>query len=172
MKARLTMISAILTLTLSRQKQERAITFIELLIVIIIIGVLVIVAIPQFRKTFDDYVLENFVKDIYYLCHYLKGSAISQAKIHGLNIDSNKGEIWATYEETKNQFQELEGRFAKVYTLPDGVTLSININPPDKTKIYFYPDGSIDNATLIFENKYEKEISLISQGAMGELKIE
>lgn len=163
-------------------RKSSAITFIELLVVIIIIGILAGVSIPQFRKTFDNFELENFVKDIYYLSRYLQSSAISQGKIYRLNIDKDKNpiEFNATYQIKTDQgetmYQAVEGRFGKSYQAPQEVTISTT--PQDIKNIYFYPDGSvktegdIDNIAITLKNRYHKEISLSIQGAAGDIKIQ
>lgn len=150
-------------------KKQNAITFIELLVVVIIIGILFGASIPQFRNTFDNLELENFVKDIYYLSHYLQGSAIGQSKIYYLNINKEEGKFQAFYKEG-DEFKNIEGRFGKTYKTPQ--TASISTDPPDKNGIYFYPDGSIDKIKIALKNQYGRELSLIIKGAAGEIQIQ
>jgi len=141
--------------------------------VIIIIGVLVGVALPQFRKTFDNLELENFTKDIYYLTGYLRESAISQGKVYCLNFASERKEFQVTYRK-EGAFEALKGKFGKIYIVPQGVTIFIDSpeGAQETKSIYFYPDGSIDKATIIFENRYGRRISLIIPGAGGEIKVQ
>jgi len=154
-------------LLLGFKKTKKAITFIELVIVITIIGILIGISIPQFKKTFDNFELENFVKDIYYLSRYLQASAISQGKIHYLNIDPGEGRFWATYKENA-EFKKIQGKFGNIYKTPKEVIIST-----DKAGIYFYPDGSMDEITIKFMNRqYKNKISLIAKGASGDIKIQ
>lgn len=153
---------------LIRLRGERGITFIELLLVILIIGVLAGVSVPQFRKTLDNFELENFTKDIFFLCRYLQGSAIGQGKIYCLNIDRDKAEFRATVK-VGTDFKPAEGRFGRVYRA-QGVT-SVSLFPVDRTAVYFYPDGSIDNVTITFENKEAQKNSLVIAGVSGVIKI-
>lgn len=152
----------------------KAITFIELLIVILIIATLAVLSVPQFRKTFNSFEFSGFVKDIYYLSHYLRESAISKGKVYCLNIDTQKSapQFYATCQpdsEAGAQWVRLEGRFAKIYRVPQGATI-LSIEPADKKNIYFYPDGSIDSVTIILA--YAKtETSLIIRGASGAIQI-
>jgi prepilin-type N-terminal cleavage/methylation domain-containing protein len=148
------------------RKAQSAITFIELLIVIIIIGVLSAISIPQFKKTVENHALEAFVKDIYYLCRYLQASAISQEKVFCLNINQGEHKFWGTYIEG-DEFKKIPDRFGKTYQAPADAIIST-----DKPVIYFYPDGSIDTATINFDNEYNNKISLIIKGALGEIKIQ
>lgn len=150
-------------------RKNSAITFIELLVVIIIIGILGAVSIPQFRKTFDDFALNNFGRDIYYLCRYLQASAISQAKIHLLKIskDTPSGRFNAFYQtEGEQALIAVEGRFGKSYLAPENVMVT-----SEKSEIYFYPDGSLSEAEITFENNHGHKLSLGLNGASGGIKI-
>ena len=147
----------------------KALTFIELLLVIIIIGILTGVSIPQLRKAFDNFALENFAKDIYYLSRYLQGSAIAGGKIYYLNINKDKGEFQATYKE-ENEFKNIQGRFGKIYKALDGIIVSLE--PSERTGVYFYPDGSMDKIRITLENQYKKQLSIITKGVAGEIQIQ
>lgn len=148
---------------------KSSLTFIELLLVVVIISILVTLSIPQFRKTFDNLELESFVKDIYYLSRYLQASSISQAKIHCLNINLQEAKLWANYKE-ENELKQIEGKLGKIFAAPPGIIISLD--PADKTSVYFYPDGNIDKITITFENKYKKQVSLVTQGVTGDIKIQ
>lgn len=150
-------------------KALKAVTFIELLIVVIIIGVLSGLAVPRFKTTFETLSLENYVKDVYYLGRYLQTTASAQAKVFCLNIDKEKKELKASYQD-EDKFIPLTGRFGKAYKLPEGV--SVVSDPETKPEVYFYPDGGTDKVKLTFTNQYKKEISLLFQGAGGGIKIE
>lgn len=136
-------------------------TFIELLIVIAIIGVLTGIAVPQIRKTYDNFQQETFAKDLFYLVRYLQDCSISVGKIYCLNIDLDNAEFQAVYKKEDN-FLNLSGKFGKKYKLPSGIELTID--PVEKRQVYFYPDGSIDKISIVFINRLGKKAVITIQG--------
>jgi prepilin-type N-terminal cleavage/methylation domain-containing protein len=156
----------------STRAQNHAFTFIELLIVITITAILAGMAVPNIKKSIDNFELDNFVKDIYYLCLYLKESAISQGTSFCLTIakDQEPVRFYATYKNENGQWQAVEGKFAKAYKLPKAIAIA-SIEPCDKTSIYFYPDGSIDTISIGFKNNLKRQVSLIIKWATGTIQI-
>lgn len=167
------------TIFVMTAKSKQALTFIELFVVIIIIGILIGVSIPHLKKTFDNFELENFAKDIYYLTHYLQTSAISQGKIFCLNINQDEGIFCATYKEndeaeSNSEPKKIEGRFGRDYRPPEGASIFTEplTEPLEVTTICFYPDGSKDKIMITLKNRHEKEITLSIKGAAGEIQIQ
>lgn len=151
---------------------NKAITFLELLIVIAIIGILSVSIIPAFRNTVSNFALEGFAKDIYFLCRYLQASAVTNSKIYCLNIDTLEGKFWATYQ-VGDEYRGIGGRFGKIYLAPANTSISVTFPEPlDIPKIYFYPDGAADEAVINFENNHNHKVTLATQGESGGIKIQ
>jgi len=144
-------------------------SLLELLIVVFIISVLSGLSLPRIKNTFQKFELQNFAKNLYYLCHYLRDSSISQRAIYYLSIDKEKKEFQALYKQ-ESGFKNLSGRFGKKYPAPQGVNISID--PPDKSGVWFYPDGSIDKIIILFDGLKQDKASLIIKGAAGEIQIQ
>jgi len=148
---------------------KKAITFVELLIVITIIAILFSITIVRLKPTFDNLELENFAKVLYYLTRYLQASSIRNAEIYYLKIDKEQG-ILQAFLKNKEEFQNIEGRFGKIYRVPSQVIISTE--PSQAPGIYFYPDGSINKITITFENQNKKKVSLNIKGVAGEITIQ
>mgnify|MGYP001100251008 CR=1 FL=1 len=141
-------------------------TLIEMLIVVIILSILIGISIPNIKKSIDNFNLESFVNDIYYLCLYLKESAISKGEQFSLyiNKDTEPLEFQPLYKE-----EDKLVNFRKPYKLPSGITFLIE--PKDKTDINFYPDGSCDPIVITFQNNSKKKLSLVIKGSNCKIQV-
>lgn len=157
-------------MTAQNRSGARAITFIELLVVVIILSVFIGVSAPQFRKSFEGFEAENFIKNIYYLASYLQNSAISQGRIYCLNIAPGEGKFWVT-NKIGDRFEPSKERFTKASQAPGGLKISFVPDKAEQASIYFYPDGSVEQITIAFEDKYSKKVYLDIKGTMGGIKI-
>jgi len=155
---------------------KKAYTFIELLFVVLIIGILIGVSVPQLKRAAQGFALDDAVKNLYYFSRYLRETAVSEGKVYCLNIDTTNGLFWGTFLDTEtepdkeNRFISLPGRFEKKLKIPSGS--QVVTEPPDKTRVFFYPDGRIENIKIIISNDYVQTRSLTIKGATGEIKIE
>lgn len=152
--------------------QNNGFTFIELLIVIAIIGVLSGMVIPNLKATQSNFQMDGFVKDVYYLSKYLQVAAISRSRIYRLDITNDIGKTFfsAKYKNADGEFIPLGGGFKKEYAMPLDLEIA-SMEPPDKLNIFFYPDASVDEATMVFKNKSGKEMTLIFKGAGSAIQI-
>ncbi len=148
---------------------KKAFTLIELLIVITILGILTGVSVPQLRKTADNFQLDNFVKDTYYLCRYLESSSISEGRIYCLNVNPSEKWLKTSYKDSDGTFKPAAGKSARARKVPEGISI---VTSSDITEIYFYPDGSISGITLAFKNNHNHKASLTTSGTTGAIKIE
>lgn len=152
-----------------KHSNKAAFTYIELIVVVLILGIFIGLSIPQFKKTFADLELDNFVKNIYLLCNYLQSNSIAQAKIYSLNFSGELKEFKSYFLKENGEWQILKQRFSRLYRLPEKITLETT--PAKKNNVLFYPDGSSDNLTLIFKNEFGYERILLIGGS-GEIKIQ
>ena len=137
--------------------------------VVVIMGILAGLIAPSIKKTYDNLAFNSFVKDLYYVARYLQASAVSQKKAYRLDINSNERTFQIKVKKN-NEYAAVAGRFKKIFRAPLGVTM---FTKPSGTKaVYFYPDGSMDQATFVFKNQDENTVSLVLQGASGVIKVQ
>ena len=136
----------------------RAMTFIELMLVILILGILTMVAVPVFRKTFSSLELNTFSRELQSTMHYYTHKALTDAKTITLTIDSEKREYAARIKEETNPFE--------THAIPR--TLSIET---EHKEINFYPDGTIDKVTIVIFNAQGMRIELTTKGVYSGVKI-
>ncbi|MDP2904880.1 MAG: prepilin-type N-terminal cleavage/methylation domain-containing protein [Candidatus Omnitrophota bacterium] len=141
-------------------------TLIELLLVVVLVGVLVGVAAPRLRSVAAGYELENFAKDVYYLGMYLQSSAVAERKIYCLSIDIDHRGFAAAYKEG-NVLKPLTGRFSVARVAPRGVAIIT-----ENKEVYFYPDGSMDEAQVSFKGEGKQGFSLKFSGTGGSIEMQ
>lgn len=119
-----------------RHRNPVGFTLLEILLVVVIIAIVVTISTPQFRKTLTSVQLADTTQDIAQCMRFLRSKASTEKKIYQLKFDLAGGRYIAG-DESKS--------------IPKGVTIALTINP-----INFYPDGSIDKATVyLFKGKEE-----------------
>ena len=147
---------------------KRGFSFVELLVVVVIMGILTAAAVPRFKKTYDRVEFENFSKNIYYLIQYLQNSAIVDKKIYYLNINKENNEFVARRLEN-GETVSLKGRFAKVIRIPKTINLNID---PETDYICFFPNGKIDDRSIIFTDRFGKKIIIDTRNINNDIQIQ
>lgn len=139
-------------------ERRKSFTLIEFLLVIVITGILITVSLPNLRKSFDDFRLNDFSGELQLFMMYLKDRSIVEGKTVALNIDNENQRLWAQFKG--------ETRSLRILNLPQGLFL----NSAQK-QIFFYPDGQIDSVTLTVTNALGHKMILTTKGVFGGVKI-
>ncbi|MBM3253641.1 MAG: hypothetical protein FJZ16_05275 [Candidatus Omnitrophica bacterium] len=147
-----------ITMTLVTGK-IKGLTFIEVLFVVIIIGILTIVSLPNFRKTFNNLQLKSFAQELQASMNYLHQRSVIEGKIIYLNIDDEKKEYFA---KIKGNSERL-----RTYRIPNDIKIET-----EQKEILFYPDGSIDKVIIKLINLDNQNITLTTKGVFGGVKIQ
>ena len=152
-----------------RADKPAGFTFIELLISVTIMLILIGVSLPSLKKALDNFGIENYARNISYLGRYLQASSISEGKIYCMKVLPAENKIFPFFIDGNNLQQKLSARMGREHLLPQGVKF---LNPQDEEIVYFYPDGTAQGGNISFANSYNSKISLLINGATGEIAIE
>lgn len=121
---------------LRQRHNPKGFTLLEILLVAVIVAILIAIATPQFRKTLTSIQLANTTQDIAQFMRFLRVKASTEKKVYQLKFDL-AGLRYSSQNESRQ--------------IPSGINVTLTINP-----INFYPDGSIDKATVfLFKGKEE-----------------
>lgn len=127
---------------------NRGFTLLELIFVVTIVAVIVTMALPQFRETFDFLVARNFVFDVVSFARYAQAKAIIKRAPIRLVFDAEKKilkiESYSGTEKIGEEEIEI-WRAERSKQMPDFVSVDLkNV----KGGIKFYPNGTADKATI------------------------
>jgi len=127
-------------------------TFIELVLVILIISSLVALAVPGFRKAFNNMQFEQVSSDISGALNFARANAIFKRTECRVMISRDKQSFY------------IEGR-SNVYHMPQGIKIN-----SDKESVSFYPDGRSQSITITLSSS-DKIRAFSTEGTRGYVKI-
>jgi Tfp pilus assembly protein FimT len=143
-------------------KKKSGFTLIELVLVCVLLLVMINISIPLFRNTFYTIRIENSLRDVSQVVRYLHTRSVVEGIRYKMNFDYQNGIYWAELEEKSGYgsgaFRTMKERIGGKHKLSGGVSME-----GDETEIFFYPDGRIDDAEVLFKDtsglRYSLEIS-------------
>ena len=136
------------------RRGRRGFTFLELIFVITLMAILAAVTLPQFRRSFDSLVLQNFVSDFTSLAMYAQAKAVSGSSETRVDFDLPQKRIL-----TEDH---------KVKAIPDSVLVDLK---EGTGKIVFYPDGTSDKADFEIRGKYGGKYSISVDPGTGYVNV-
>ena len=117
---------------MNRQTAHPAFTLIELVLVMVIIALMCGILAPALFKFTAGRAVDNFGRQIVSAAQYAREQSISEARVYRMNFDPNSGQVWLSADAGGGTFNTLTGDFSKRYQTPQGVRMSVQINPqPD-----------------------------------------
>lgn len=144
------------------RRNNKAFTFVELLVVVILLSVVSALAIPNFRNTYYNFLLTETSHNLTYLMRYAQASAIAERVNYRLNFDTQYQKYWLTKKSEKDSFARIQGKFGRVFDLNKSISIEAKV-----TVINFYPDGKIDKASMYLSNKNEKFYTITTEAQAG-----
>ena len=147
-------------------KKNNAFTLVEILLVIIIVGIVLALAAPNFSKGYSRFQLNKMADDLLNCSRWAQAMAIGQERVYALSFSEDRrsynlvrAKVFLQNEETGNieqvngeinddpngqdSFEPVNGNLGRMHTIPDIIHLDI-----EEDRIKFYPDGTIDSATI------------------------
>ena len=153
------------------RRGRRGFTFLELIFVITLLTILAAVTLPQFRRSFDSLVLQNFVSDFTSLAMYAQAKAVSGSSKTSVDFDLPQKRLLTEDlivlqdPSGENVDQWLTG---KVKAIPDSVLVDLK---EGTGKIVFYPDGTSDSADFEIKGKYGGKYSVLVDPGTGYVNV-
>jgi prepilin-type N-terminal cleavage/methylation domain-containing protein len=133
-------------------------TLMELVLVLMILSIFLAVAVPQLRGFMRGSAARDAATQVVALAQYARAKAASDAVVYRLSFDTAAGEYRLTRDagDGTGDFVELGTDFGQAYTLPIGMTVSLERSnaairtSPTATDadIEFRPDGTSDPAVI------------------------
>jgi len=143
------------------KKSSNGFTLIELVSVITILGLLSIIVVPDFKKTFGKYKLEVAAQELAQNIRLTQQKSITEGVSYKIVFDLNR----------KDNYQMLSGRQGKLIKLPSGVYFDwTTYSEVDKTLV-FYPTGAPNRGGTIAITNGKETLYVIVSIATGRVRI-
>lgn len=169
---------------IGKKKVNNAFTLIEILLVIVIVGIILALAAPNFSQGYSRLQLKQTADDLLNMSRWAQAMSVGQARIYALSFSRDRhsygllrakvplqNEETGNIEDTdlKDTFEPVTGRLGAMHVIPDAIRLHTQAN-----RIEFYPDGTIDPATIELDTSRQKILlsSAEVQGMMTEVDSE
>lgn len=124
-------------------------TFVELVFIVALVVTVAAVSIPQFKRSFDSLVLQNFISDFTAFAGYAQAKAVSGGSEVSINIDLEQRLLTAGEKQRR---------------IPDSVSVDLK---GGAGKVTFYPDGSSDKAEFGLGGRYDKKYTVSVEPGTG-----
>ena len=148
-----------------RKKVHRAFSLIELLFVVIILGIILGLAVPQFRNSFSSLILKDTADSLAHLMRYAQSRAILKNTTHGIFFQDDK-RYWLAEESSAaimpGTFQRVPGNAGRTFDIPEELTMELQAE-----HINFYPDGTMDRMDVVLHHRKEKYITISTRLQRG-----
>ncbi|MBI1883660.1 MAG: prepilin-type N-terminal cleavage/methylation domain-containing protein [Chlamydiae bacterium] len=148
-------------------KRYQGFTLVEILIVTVIIAVLSSIAIPRFRRTYEQFQLSVLTQKFSRLAQTAHELAMLEGRAYKIFLSRQTASftLFRAPDREDEPYERLSGNLGKDQMLPLGFQIKA-----DEEEIFFYPDGSATETELEFENIQEdrKHLKISLTGKVSE----
>jgi len=156
---------------IGKMKINKAFTLIEIMLVVIVIGIILVLAAPNFSKGYSRFELNKTADDLLSVSRWAQAMAIGKAQIYAVSFSDDRHSYDLTQEEINEEnndapsdqdnFKPVKGALGRMHLIPQAIRLD---SKDDQIK--FYPDGTIDPATIQLASS-DKKVELSSTQIRG-----
>ena len=145
-------------------KKNSGFTLIEILLAIIIVGIVLALAAPNFSKGYARFQLNKTADDLLNISRWAQAMAIGQGRIYALTFSGDRrfyGLVRTQVSEDGGgqvSFGPVNGLLGRMHKVPDTIRLDTKDD-----RIEFYPDGTIDPASIQLASSEQKTVLSSSQ---------
>lgn len=125
----------------------------ELIFIVALVTIAAAVSIPQFKRSFDSLMLQNFISDFTAFAGYAQAKAVSGGSEVRINIDLSQRLLTAGEKQRR---------------IPDSVSVDLK---GGAGKVTFYPDGSSDRAEFGISGRYDKKYAVSVEPGTGYVNV-
>lgn len=140
--------------------KNKGFTLLELIVVLLIISLTSALAVPQLTGVLSGANSKTAAKNIAASLRYARSRAVSEKIICLAVFDTDKNSLrLLSASKAKLSSEEKHSDKAKVYVLPEGVTLKSGTEDEkdkEEFRIAFYPSGASSGGELIVADEREK----------------
>jgi prepilin-type N-terminal cleavage/methylation domain-containing protein len=154
-----------MTSPIGEMKGNKAFSLIEIVLVVAITGIILGLAVPNFYKAYSGFQLNKAADDLFSVSRWAQAMAIGQQCTYALSFSRDRRSyglerVIESSASGQSGFESVKGSLGRRHMVPEAV----NLVTPDR--IEFYPDGTIDLATIRL-NSRSKKIVLSSAQVRG-----
>jgi len=143
----------------SKIKCEDGFTLLEVLLMVTIFAILLGVASPLFRNTYENIQMEALAENLAALCTYAWEQAVLKQTTYRLvfPFESRRIRLEALAGENSREegFRAPSGLAGRELFLPEGIDMIT-----ESSEVLFYPEGATTPATVFLQNKNQWKIRL------------
>ena len=120
---------------------EGAFTLLEVMIVLILFSAVLVMSVPNFKRSYANFALRQTAHDIVYLMRCAQNRAVMEGAELRFNLDSALGRYWLTMKSSRPETvgKPLSGALARVNSIPPQVRFD-----PAAIHFDFYPDWRME----------------------------